>query len=101
LNKYDGQHQHSDWVWCAFQQHHRGRKMALGWTALSSNTTGSGNTATGAAAPLLNTTGSFNTATGFGALENNTSASCNTATGFEAIFISVSKDADRHLRRRD
>src|SRR5439155_22035153 len=26
LNKYDGQHQHSDWVWCAFQQHHRGRK---------------------------------------------------------------------------
>ena len=48
---------------------------------LSSNTTGTQNTAVGQGALFFNTTGSFNTALGQGALQNNTTGLNNTATG--------------------
>ncbi len=50
----------------------------------STNTTGSYNTASGAAALLNNTTGSNNTAIGASALSNNTTGSNNTAIGYGA-----------------
>ena len=48
---------------------------------LSSNTTGTQNTAVGQGALFFNTTGSYNTALGQGALQNNTTGLNNTATG--------------------
>ena len=50
-------------------------------TRSSANTTGSGNTASGANALQNNTTGNFNTANGNNALQNNTTGDGNTATG--------------------
>jgi hypothetical protein len=76
----------------------------FGWFTLSSDSTGSfntavgggalalsngdSNTAVGAAALLLNTTGSENTAVGTDALVNNT-VDENTATGFSALFANT------------
>ena len=60
--------------------------------ALLSNTTGLGNTATGAAALLNNTTGNVNTATGINALLSNTIGFENTAIGFEALYSNISGD---------
>jgi hypothetical protein len=54
--------------------------------ALSANTTGSNNTATGYAALNANTTGVANTATGQGALNANTTGDSNTATGINALL---------------
>jgi hypothetical protein len=58
---------------------------AIGFQALFSNTTGILNTATGVQALGFNTTGNDNTASGFGALFSNTTASNNTATGYQAL----------------
>ena len=59
---------------------------ANGDGALSSNTTGGDNTATGFEALLYNTTGFENTANGDGALSSNTTGGDNTANGFEALL---------------
>jgi uncharacterized coiled-coil protein SlyX len=53
---------------------------------LKQNTTGGGNTATGASALLDNTEGGQNTATGTAALNSNTTGSGNTANGHSALF---------------
>ena len=60
---------------------------AIGFSALSSNTDGEGNTAIGASA-LLNdlTDGTDNTATGWRALTANTTGLANTATGDRALL---------------
>ncbi len=58
---------------------------ATGSAALFSNTTGDLNTATGSAALLSNTTGNRNTGNGGSALQNNTTGNNNTARGFEAL----------------
>jgi hypothetical protein len=62
---------------------------ASGADALSSSTIGFENTATGSAALGDNTTGSRNTATGAGALFVNTTGSNNTATGDSALFFNT------------
>jgi hypothetical protein len=54
-------------------------------SALTSNTTGNGNTACGAGALILNTTGINNTACGVMALSSNTTGGFNTASGDEAL----------------
>jgi trimeric autotransporter adhesin len=59
--------------------------IAVGLSALDSNTTGSDNTATGAFALFDNTTGTDNTAAGMFALRNNTSGGVNTASGYYAL----------------
>jgi len=62
---------------------------AIGFSALSSNTTGFDNTASGASALQSNTTGSLNTASGVNALATNTVGGSNTATGFAALQSNV------------
>jgi hypothetical protein len=57
---------------------------ALGFAALTSNTTGYCNTAIGAAALNVNTTGNRNTAAGALALLCNYTGACNTAIGYSA-----------------
>jgi hypothetical protein len=59
--------------------------MANGANALSSNTTGQGNTANGTFALRRNTTASGNTATGQSALSRNTTGMNNTANGGVAL----------------
>ena len=54
-------------------------------TALETNTTGDGNTASGLQALQTNTTGNDNTAIGLLALNSNTTGSFNTATGSNAL----------------
>ena len=70
--------------------------VAVGFQALSSNTTASWNVAVGSgisgvAASALgnNTTGQYNTAVGTSALCNNTTASYNTAVGYQAIQLNT------------
>ena len=58
---------------------------AVGYHALTANTTGSYNTAVGGMALQSNTTGSYNTASGFAALAANTTGSNNTAAGSYAM----------------
>src|SRR5437773_5837532 len=60
--------------------------MASGYLALSSNTTGSFNTADGAHALQSSTTGNNNTANGSLALFNNIRGQDNTAVGFQALL---------------
>jgi hypothetical protein len=59
--------------------------IALGDTALDSNTTGSNNTAVGYNAMTANTDGFQNTAVGSEALDANTSGDYNTAVGYQAL----------------
>lgn len=61
---------------------------AYGYQALYSNTTGAGNTAIGLNILYFNTTGANNTACGFGALMNNTTGANNTASGVNALYSS-------------
>ena len=61
------------------------KNVAIGTTALSSNTTGDENTAIGYDALASNTTGDFNTASGSSALHSNTTGSYNIATGYAAL----------------
>jgi hypothetical protein len=58
---------------------------ALGYRALTANTTGSGNTATGNRALQSNTTGAGNTASGIDALRSNQTGSGNAAFGSNAL----------------
>ena len=58
----------------------------MGFQALSANTTGGDNTATGFEALFSNTSGQFNTATGFGALASNSTGDNNTAAGLDALI---------------
>jgi hypothetical protein len=67
-----------------------GPNTAIGYYALSLNTTGTGNTATGANALQFNTTGNGNTATGNFALNSNTIGSANTAAGAHALSVNTS-----------
>lgn len=62
----------------------------LGNNAFASNTTGSYNTALGAASLYANTTGLGNTACGNSALTNNTIGSYNTAVGGNALARNIS-----------
>ena len=59
--------------------------IAVGDTALDSNTTGSNNTAVGYNALTANTDGFQNTALGSEALDANTSGDYNTAVGYQAL----------------
>jgi hypothetical protein len=63
-----------------------GANTALGYGALTVNTTGFGNTASGVNALTANTTGNYNTASGYDALFSNTTGSDNTANGYEALW---------------
>ena len=58
---------------------------ALGYAALTANTSGQRNTAVGRTAMSAHTTGSFNTAVGMGSLSNSTSANYNTGLGYNAL----------------
>jgi hypothetical protein len=62
---------------------------AIGYQALTSNTTGALNTATGSSALLSNTTGYSNSATGDTALSNNTTGYSNTAIGNYALTLNT------------
>ena len=57
--------------------------------ALSSNTTGSNNTASGYQALNFNTNGALNTATGVQALNDNINGNFNTATGYAALSHNI------------
>jgi Chaperone of endosialidase len=63
--------------------------VAVGWSALISNTTGENLTAIGTRALESNTSASFNTAVGSGALESNSSGTSNTAVGYTALLSST------------
>ena len=65
-----------------------GHSVALGTSALRSNTTGSVNTALGDSALLSNTTGSGNTALGKNSLYANTTGDDNIAIGRNALYQS-------------
>jgi hypothetical protein len=65
--------------------------VAIGDSALLSNTTGNFNTAVGSAA-LLNTTGGGNTAIGYAALSAKSSGSDNTAIGNNALSFSTGNE---------
>jgi hypothetical protein len=58
---------------------------AVGYKALTANTTGANNTAIGIQALVTNTTGNSNTASGYNALALNTTGSSNTAYGVSAL----------------
>ena len=58
---------------------------AIGYDALTANTTGDGNTGIGASALTANTTANDNTAIGFLALATNTTGATNTALGRSAL----------------
>ena len=60
--------------------------VALGTSALNSNTTGSDNIAVGTSALKSNTTGSDNTAVGYTALRGNTTGSGNIAIGKNTLY---------------
>jgi hypothetical protein len=63
--------------------------VALGGSALISNTTGNNNTAGGVSALSFNTTGSNNTASGVNALKSNTTGGSNTASGVSALMTNT------------
>ena len=62
-----------------------GHSVALGTSALKSNTTGSDNIAVGTSALRSNTTGSVNTALGDSALKSNTTGEHNISIGYAAM----------------
>jgi hypothetical protein len=63
----------------------KGENTAVGFEALSANTTGDGNTALGRRALRANTTGHYNTALGRRALISNIGGGSNTALGYFAL----------------
>ena len=67
---------------------------AHGTGALSSNTTGSINTAVGGETLISNKTGGFNTAIGYNALYSNEDGSFNTATGDYTLFSNTIGNAN-------
>ena len=60
------------------------RNVGVGYSALSSNTSGYNNTASGFQSLILNTSGYQNTANGYQALYSNTTGIGNTANGYQA-----------------
>ena len=66
-----------------------GNNVAIGLSALCSDTTGYNNTAIGRSALLVNTTGAFNTAVGINALCANTDNCFNTALGSGALSLNT------------
>lgn len=70
------------------------RNTALGEFALSSNTSGSDNTAVGSNACLANTTGNSNTGVGSFALTSNTTGQVNTAVGSGTLPANTSGNAN-------
>jgi hypothetical protein len=71
--------------------------LAVGYGALTSNTTGIDNTATGASALQANTTGPHNTADGEVALVFNTTGGDNTAVGTGSLFFNTTGSANSAL----
>jgi len=67
---------------------------AIGWQALTANSTGFYNTATGCNALALNTTGNYNSAEGQAALYNNTTGNLNTAFGHASLFNNTTADGN-------
>jgi hypothetical protein len=63
---------------------------AIGYLALTANTTGDGNTGNGLAALFSNISGNNNTASGGAALYSNTTGDGNTAIGVEALALNTS-----------
>ena len=64
--------------------------VAVGFQALSSNTTGGYNTAIGYQSLISNTTGSYNSSNGAYALLNNTTGNYNTAVGYQSLSLTTS-----------
>ncbi len=62
------------------------QNTAVGFSALSANTTGTGNSAFARNSLALTTTGGLNTAVGVASLYTNTTGSNNTAIGYTALF---------------
>jgi len=71
--------------------------IALGGSALLSNTTGASNTSIGAAALYANTTGSSNIAIGLEALNNNIVGNYNTAIGVQSLKSSNTSTANYNV----
>jgi hypothetical protein len=67
---------------------------AVGYQALTLNTTGTDNAATGFKALFRNTSGGDNTANGSQALFSNTTSFDNAATGFQALFSNTTGSAN-------
>ena len=67
-----------------------GYNTAIGYQSLISNTTGSYNSSNGAYALLNNTTGNYNTAVGYQSLSLTTSGTGNTAIGYQSLFSNTS-----------
>ncbi len=72
---------------------------AIGYSALSSNTTGVVNVANGAYSMTSNTTGSENTAIGYVSLRFNTTGSVNTAIGRESLYANTTGNNNTALGR--
>jgi hypothetical protein len=68
------------------------KNIAIGDSALSSNTTGNNNTALGVSTLQENTTGYNNTAVGYESLTNNTTGHNNTAVGYESLAANTTGD---------
>ncbi len=68
------------------------QNTAVGYSALTSNTSGSGNTAFGFQGQWKGTTGGGNTSLGFAALIDNTTGSRNTALGYQALQKNIGSD---------
>jgi hypothetical protein len=68
------------------------QNTAVGYSALTSNTSGSGNTAFGFQGQWNGTSGSGNTSLGFAALIDNTIGSRNTALGYQASQKNIGSD---------
>ena len=66
------------------------RNVGVGYSALSSNTSGYNNTASGFQALRDNTEGYENTANGYESLRNNTLGYYNTASGFQSLILNTS-----------
>ena len=65
------------------------RNTAVGFNALTTNTTGGYNAVSGWSALKDNTTGDANTATGYGTLFHNTTGGYNTASGLMSLFSNI------------
>ncbi len=66
------------------------QNTSIGANTLQQNTTGSYNTAAGVLSQYANTTGSYNTSYGYASLFSNTTGTDNTALGFQSLYYNTS-----------